>query len=192
VRGSSIDEALDQALAPEAGPGLVTGFPISAQGVSLQAPAGCPMCGRSFAPAPVPALTSATAASDDVLIGPAAAAAILGLTAQAVRRMDKLLAPVRRPNGSRLYRRSLIEERARAHPPQVPGELGEWLSLRQVARIVGITEQRIRDMDDVLNPQRLPVVPEVIDPSTGAPKLQPRRYHRTTVLAELKRRGVLS
>ena len=133
----------------------------------------CPLCSQPLTPATEPA--------PEQLIGPSVAARMLGLSARVVKLMSDVLQPVRAPNGNRLYRRTVIEARAREHPPVPPAEPGEWLTVRQAAHVLGLSPQRIRDMADLTCVRTKP------DGSTG-----PRRYHRSTILAELRRRGLLT
>lgn len=143
-------------------------------------PIDCPLCGRPVAP-PV----------QSNYVGPAEAAHMLGVTGDEIRRLDRILEPIRGIRGNRLYQRSVVEERARAFPPKGPRIAinGDWLSFQQVVRIFGLSEQRVRDMDRILQPRR---DPELHADRPGHPptsKLGPRRYHRGVIEAELRKRG---
>lgn len=150
----------------------------------------CPTCGRGFAGRRRKQLAPEVAAAADAaatgeLVGPAAAAAILGITATTVRRMDAQLQPVRDGRNRRLYDRGRLEALARAQAlpasPPVADDLGsDWLSFGTVVRLTGLQEQTLRDADGRLLPRREPRA----DGTLG-----PRQYHRNTVYQELVRLG---
>lgn len=143
----------------------------------------CPTCKRRFPGRPRKLEGVAAVAASAVtgeLVGPAAAGAILGLTAAAVRRLDADLQPTRAPNNARRYDRGRLEAIAASLPARAPDVTAEWLPLRVVVQLTGLQEQTLRDADGRLRPRRVPR-------SDGS--LGPRRYHRSVVLQELVRLG---
>ena len=102
----------------------------------------------------------------------------LGITPGRVRRLDDALQPTRLESGARIYDPARVEAYAHSRgQTDTPPDFGEWLTVTQAALVLGVSEQRVRDIDDRLTPER-----------TGGGR---RRYHRDAIMAELARRGKL-
>lgn len=106
------------------------------------------------------------------LIGPAAAAKILGMTPAQVRR-STLFTPIPGPHGSRLYRADDLRAYAAAHPPAPISLDKATYTVTEAAAILQLSEQRVRDLDRRLVPDR----------STGR-----RIYAREILIREMQRR----
>lgn len=158
--------------------------PMRRAGVSHAEDNTCPTCG-------LPVIQDRRQLPPDrTYVGPAQAATILGLSVYHVRHLDDELQPLRGPTGNRLYDLAKMEALAltrragRSRRPPAPIPPGtEWLDVGQVARLLHLSPQRVRDMDAVLKPERVA--------SSSPSRPGPRRYHRSIILAELERRGRL-
>lgn len=119
------------------------------------------------------------------ILGPGAVGQLLGVTGDQIRTAawDARLHPFRRPNGSRGYRLTDIQAYVAAHgkvPPPDVGNLPEWLDTQTVARLLCLSEQRLRELDARLQPER------------GADGSGPRRYSRAGILVEMRRRQLIA